>query len=411
MIWRSACRAVIVACPTLLGLVSTAAQDDSSALPPFSKIVTLKAAEQRQALNAAASRGSLEAAGRMIELDLRDDLAQLRIPVASTPAEVTLDGMTGEQIEAGVAALAASRPRDGQPTLDVREAREELARCKPTNPFLKRLLADLYEKVVPTYPENTAALRQGLSTSFETLAEHADPWLRGACLFSAGDELRPDRREGGDWSRAASHFERAAQAYEEAGDASGLGRSLHRRAWCLQPKDGVGGDWSLAIELYGRAARVFEESGDLASTGTSWYQLGRCFEPSANPAGDWSRAMAAFARSAELRKQAGDLAGSGKSLSEQAWCLQPTRNPAGDWTQAAVLAAQAAQLRRQGLDLAGAGQSLYLQASCMLHGGKDRAAAADARTVLIEARAALTEAGDQAELARVDSLIRWIDEG
>ncbi|HEX5011000.1 MAG TPA: hypothetical protein VFY71_11415 [Planctomycetota bacterium] len=443
-------RTLVHAIPLLLFVPADVVAQSRDASPEalYRRALTLAPVLQRKALVDAAARGSLQAAGRMIELGMWDDLARIdpRSDEASAWAGtgLTLDGMTAEQIHNVVQANWAAA--GSKESADVQRIRAQIERDGVESPFIANALARLCERVEPRRVEKAQALRHDLAQAFEARAERADPMVRGACLHAAAESLRPDLVPGGDWALAAAMYGRAAQARDAAGDAAGSGdslfeqawclgpqeqtsrdwkqaaelfarsarareqvpdlsgcaRSLYWQAWCLQPDHDVKGDWIQATALFARSAKLREQAGDLAACGESLFAQAHCLQPSVNPAGTWAQAVELLARSAALLEQAGDLAGAGQSLHEQAWCLQETMNPAGDWSQAASLAARAAQLRRQGGDLAGCGGSLFLQAVCLLHGGRDRSQLAAARAALSEAHDVLGQVPGSTQLATVD---------
>jgi hypothetical protein len=454
--WTLFARTLVHALVLLLVPAGAAAQSqDAGPVALYRRALTLAPVNQRKALIDAAGRGSLQAAGRMIELGMWGDIAQIDPHSDEANAwagtGLTLDGMTAEQIhnvvQANWSAAAGSKESS-----DVQRIRAQIERDGVESPFIANALARLCERVEPRNVEKAQALRHDLAQAFEARAERADPMVRGACLHAAAESLRPDLVPGGDWSLAAAMYGRAAQARDAAGDAAGSGdslfeqawclgpqdqpardwlqaadlfarsaraleqvpdlsgcaRSLYWQAWCLQPDHNVRGDWIQATALFARSAKLREQAGDLAACGESLFAQAHCLQPAVNPAGKWAQAIELLARSAELLEKAGDAAGAGKSLHEQAWCLQETGNPAGDWSQAAALAARAAPLRRQGGDLAGCGESLFLQAVCLLHGGRDRSQAAAARAVLSEAHDVLGQVPGSTQLAKVDEWLASI---
>ena len=454
-------RTLVRAIPLLLlvplpGAIAHA--QDASPEVLYKRALTLPPVLQRKALIDAAGRGSVEAAGRMIELGMWDDVA--RIDPQSDEASgwagtgITLDGMTAAQIHQIVLGNWAAARGSKEWVDAVHLARVQIERDGLASPFVANALARLYEQVEPKDLDKAQALRQDLAQAFEARADSVDALVRGACLHAGAESLRPGLVLGGDWSLAAAMYGRAAQAREAVGDAAGSGDSLFEQAWCLCPQHHPSGDWAQAADLFARSARAREQVSDLAGCARSLYwqawclqpdhnvkgdwirpgalyaqsaklreqagetaECGRslfaqawCLEPSNNPAGNWAKAIDLLARSAALLEKGGDLAGAGKSLSEQAWCLQPTKNPAGDWSQAAALAARAAQLRKQGGDLEGCGQSLFLQAVCLLRGGRDRQEVVAARAALGEAHEILGQVPGSTTLAKVDEWLEAIRE-
>jgi hypothetical protein len=391
------------------------AQSDASSNDLYQHALSLPAPEQRRALIDAAGRGSLDAAARMIELGMHDDLAQIdpQSPAVAAWAQSDrrIDGMTAVQVHAEVSARRAV----AQPTADssavLLKARESIEGDSVSNPFMASTLAWLEESVDPKDVARAKALRADLSGVYVSFAEGKDPLVRGACFLAAGNCLRPDLSPPGDWTAAAALYARAADTLQAAGDPAQFSSSLHLQGWCTEPDHDPHGDWTKAAEFFDRAARLREQAGDFARCGTSLFQLGCCLEPANNPAGSWSRAAEVFARSADAKAEAGDRAGCGKSLYEQAWCLTPAQNPAGDWSQAAELFARAAELREPAGDIKGAGWSLQQQAFCLIHGGKDRTQSAKARELLVRARELLAKAKDTAGVATVEKWIGSIDRG
>jgi len=447
-----------LALPILLPLLGTVAraQDDGSPGDLYRQALLLPPVLQRKALVEAAGRGSVEAAGRMIELGMWDDVA--RINPQSDEAEawagsgVTMDGMTAAQIHDIVLANWGATRGSKEWADAAGRTRSQIERGGVASPFVANALARLYESVAPKDLDKAQALRHELAQAFEARAARSDPIVRGACLHAAADSLRPGLVLGGDWLLAAAMYGRAVQAREAVGDVAGSGDSLFEQAWCLCPEHNPSGDWLQAAGLFARSAQAREQVGDLSGCARSLYWQALCLEPAHNLRGDWNQAAALYARSAALREQAGefadcgkslfaqaqsvepannpsgswaqavellsrsaamrkkggDMAGAGKSLTEQAWCLQPTRNPAGDWSEAAKLAAEAARLRKQGGDLEGCGQSLYAQASYLLHDGSDLSEVAAARAVLVEAREMLANVPGSVILPKVDKLLESI---
>lgn len=433
---------------------AVARAQDPSPETLYRRALTLPPVLQRKALVDAAGRGSVEAAGRMIELGMWDDVA--RIDPQSDEANawagtgVTMDGMTASQIHDIVLANWGAAAGSQEWAEAAARTRFQIERDGTSSPFVANALARLYERIEPKNLDKAQALRKDLAQAFEARADKVDPLVRGACLHAAAESLRPGLALGGDWLLAAAMYGRAAQARDAVGDAAGSGESLFEQAWCLCPQDHPSGDWSQAADLFGRSARAREQVGDLsgcarslhwqawclqrdhnpngdwiqptalyarsaklreqagesANCGQSLFAQAQCLEPVNNPAGNWAKAIELLARSAALREQGGDLAGAGMSLHEQAWCLQLTKNPGGDWAEAARLAERAAQLRKHGGDLEGCGKSLILQAICLLGGGRDRRQVAAARAALLQARDVLGQVPGSTELATVDA---WLE--
>jgi len=237
----------------------------------------------------------------------------------------------------------------------------------------------------------------------------------GEELFKYGDRLALGQGERLDINRAVGIFELALQAYAAANNRNGIALSLIRQAWNLQPdRNKVAGDWERAATLYQRARQAGEQARNEVVQADANLQLGFCYTPGNLPDANWETAINFFRTAARIRETLAN-AGNGTdhkkewgfALYQVAWCSQPDRNAQGNWETVIATYERSAELRLAGGDKAGWADSAHQQGWCLSPPTNPRSNVERALQLFRQVLPVRVEVRDTLGLARTHYMLGW----
>ncbi len=154
--------------------------------------------------------------------------------------------------------------------------------------------------------------------------------LRASCEVAIAEVARKQGR----YDEALHLLDRAAQGFQDAGDASGVGRVHHLRGTVALQR----GDYPKAVESYEASLAIRERLGDKASMGSLLSNLGVIAEHN----GDYEASRGFHERAMALRTDVGDRWGIGVSTQNLGMIavLQSRFQEARDWFERTMLLAR-----------------------------------------------------------------------